>query len=87
MDSHCQATEEKLDALICCRELQISFALQMLASSGKYPHLRILNFGRLNFVMEQQLLSSPIIPSSSHVAIISSILSQQYTLISSRFHP
>jgi len=49
MDSHCQATEEKLDALICCRELQISFALQMLASSGKYPHLRILNFGRLNF--------------------------------------
>ena len=49
MDSHCQATEEKLDALICWRELQISFALQMLASSGKYPHLRILNFGRLNF--------------------------------------
>ena len=49
MDSHCQATEEKLDALICWRELQISFALQMLASSGKYPDLRILNFGRLNF--------------------------------------
>jgi hypothetical protein len=46
MASHCQATEEKL---VCWRESQISFALQMLASSGKYPHLRILNFGRLNF--------------------------------------
>ena len=66
--------------VISSRELQISFALQMLFSSGKYLSLRVLNFGSINFVMEMEVLLS-----SSVVPIISSIFSQKETTILSKF--
>ena len=65
---------------ISLRELQISFALQMLFSSGKQTNSRVINFGRMTSVMELEVLLS-----SSVVPIISSIFSQLKTAILSRF--
>jgi len=70
----------QLSTIISSRESQISFALQMLISSGRFINLRILNFGSMNSMMELELLLS-----SSVVPIISSIFSQCRTWILSRF--
>jgi len=65
---------------ISSRELKVSFALQMLFSSGNLCNLRVLKFGSSNSVMElEELLSSSVVP------IISSIFSQTPTIITSRF--
>uniref|UniRef100_A0A6N2KBU0 Uncharacterized protein n=1 Tax=Salix viminalis TaxID=40686 RepID=A0A6N2KBU0_SALVM len=69
------------DTVISWRELQISFALQMLFSSGNSSNLRYINFGSWN-----SLLSSPITPLSSDLVppMISIHLPQLATFISSR---
>uniref|UniRef100_A0A6N2KBT0 Uncharacterized protein n=1 Tax=Salix viminalis TaxID=40686 RepID=A0A6N2KBT0_SALVM len=71
----------QFDTLIFWRESQISFALQLLFSSGNPCNLKDLNFGSLNL-----LLSSPITPSSSDLVppMISFIFPQLATFISSR---
>uniref|UniRef100_A0A6N2KAY9 Uncharacterized protein n=1 Tax=Salix viminalis TaxID=40686 RepID=A0A6N2KAY9_SALVM len=76
------SSSDFFDTLIFWRESQITFALQLLFSSGNPCNLTDLNFGSLNL-----LLSSPITPSSSDLVppMISFIFPQLATFISSRF--
>uniref|UniRef100_A0A6N2L217 Uncharacterized protein n=1 Tax=Salix viminalis TaxID=40686 RepID=A0A6N2L217_SALVM len=74
----------KISLWISLLKSDISFALQMLFSSGKSLKCSPINFGSLNSLL---MLSSLITPSSSNLVppIISSIFSQSSTLIVSRF--